>query len=192
MQIMKAHLLLLSASMVCLSGCATYDYRVVKPSGIPQPVADQPVIVQYDPLDYQLVRSKERLAMSIVNPTEDRIILLGERSYVVEPQGESYPLPGRILAPHSHTRMLLPPIPFTYSYPDWRWGWGWGWAAYNPYWGPYYGAPAYYGPPPPSYYQIMTPEDWTWNTGSARFRLTYERNNKIFEHDFEIIREERK
>jgi hypothetical protein len=33
------------------------------------------------------------------------------------------------------------------------------------------------------------PYDWTWNTGPALFRLTYDRNNKIFEHNFEIIRE---
>jgi hypothetical protein len=198
---MRVHaLLLLSAWVVCFSGCATYDYRVVQPAGVPQPVADQSVIIRYDPLEYQLVRFRGRLAMSIVNPTEDRITLLSERSFVVDPQGGSHPLRGGILAPHSHIQMLLPPIPFTFVYPDWGWGWGpgWGWepgwgAPYYPYWGPYWG-PAFYGPPPVVYSQakILTPYDWTWNAGSARFRLTYDSNNKIFEHDFEIIRERRK
>jgi hypothetical protein len=188
-QFMKLHLLLLSASVIWLSGCQTYVYRVVQPPGITQPVTDKPVTLRYDPLEYQLVGYKDRLAMRISNPTDDRIVLLGDRSYVVDPLGESHPLRTHILGPHSFTRMLLPPIPFTYAYPDWSWGWAW--APYDPFWGPFWG-PAFYGPPSVSYYQVNTQYDWTWKTGDARMRFSYDRSRRLFEHNFEIIREPQK
>jgi len=187
---MKLHLLLLSASVVYLSGCQSYMYRVVQPPGITQPVKDHTVSLPYDPLEYQLVRYEDRLAVRIMNLTDDRIVLLGDRSYVVDPLGESHPLPNEILGPHSFIRMQLPPSPLTFASTDWSWGWawGWGWGPYDPFWGPYWG-PRYYGPPPVTYYQIVTRYDWTWKTGAARLRLTYDRNRNTFEHDFEIVRE---
>lgn len=187
---MRLHLLLLvSFAAISLCGCQSFVYRVVQPPGIAQPVTDKPVTLHYDPLEYQLVRYKERLEMRIMNPTEDRIVLLGDRSYVVDPTGESHPFRTHILGPHSFSRTLLPPVPFTYAYPDWYWGWGPGWGPYYPYWGPYWG-PTFY--PSVSYAQITTQYDWPWKTGTARVRLTYDRNRTTFEHDFEIIREPEK
>jgi len=176
---------------ICLCGCGTYVYRVVQPPGVPKPVVDQPIILRYDPLEYGLVRHNDRLDLRITNPTSDRVILDGTRSFVIDPEGESHAIRAHILGPHSFTRMLLPPLPFTYAYPNyyWGWGWGWGWGPYDPFWGPYYYGPAYYGPPPVAYTQVMTRFDWTWKTGTARLHLTYERNTNIFEHEFEIVRE---
>ncbi|HWW00184.1 MAG TPA: hypothetical protein VNZ64_10855 [Candidatus Acidoferrum sp.] len=186
---MKANLLFLVAVAACVSGCHTYQYRIVQPATSPSVVADQPVTVRLDPLEYHLRRVHDRLEVTISNPTDDRLALLGNRSYVVDPRGESHPLRGHVLGPHSFTRMFLPPPPLTYPYPDWAaWGWGWGWGPYNPFWSPYYGS-VYWGPPPVAYYQVTTAYDWGWKTGPARLRLTYERNGKTFEHDFEFIRE---
>src|SRR5947207_7371924 len=109
---MKPHLLLLSASVICLTGCQTYTYRVAQPPGITQLVTDKPVLLRHDPLEYELVRYKDRLSMRITNPTDDRIVLLGDRSYIVDPAGESHPLRTHILGPHSFTGLLLPPLPF--------------------------------------------------------------------------------
>jgi hypothetical protein len=154
-------------------------------------VGAQPVLIRYEPLEYTLVREHDRLAMQINNPTEDRIALLGYRSYVVDPQGESQPIRDRILAPRSFARLILPPVPFSYAVPDyWGYGPGWGWTYpgswYDPFWGPGIG---WWGPPPMSYYQLLTVYDWQWKTGPARLRLTYERAGKVFEHDFELVRE---
>jgi len=191
---MKTYLLPLVLAAVCVAGCRTYDYRVVQPPGVPGVIADQPVIVHYDPLDYRLSRQRNRLNVRINNPSEDRIILTGNKSFVVDPQGESHPIRGRPIGPHSYVWLSLPPVPITYAYPDYGWGPGWGvgmgWGWYDPFWGPFYGG--YWGPPPVSYYQIVTPYDWTWKTGPVRLRLTYDRNGKTFEHDFEIVREPRK
>ncbi len=189
----RSGLALLVGVTLCVSGCTTYRYRVVQPASGTPPVAQQPVNIHYDPLDYRLYRYRDRLAMHVTNPTEDRIVLLGNRSFAVDPKGESHPIRDRVLGPHSFTQYLLPPIPFTYAYPDyWAYGPGWGYYGfygwYDPFWGPWYG-PGWWGPPPISYAHIYTPYDWTWKKGLVRLKLTYERNGKTFEHDFEIVRE---
>src|SRR3974390_1105736 len=96
--------LVLAAAGVC--GCRTYDYRVVQPAGAPPVVAEGPVVIPYEPLEYRLARPPDRLSMRIFNPTEDRITLLGNRSYVVDPHGESHPLNSRVIAPHSFAQLL--------------------------------------------------------------------------------------
>jgi hypothetical protein len=188
----------LVALLACFSlcGCQTYQYRIAQPPTATPVVDEHPVVIHYDPLDYSLRAYHEHLAINISNPTEDRIDLLGGRSFVVDPKGESHPLRDRVIGPHSYTRILLPPIPFSYAYPDYwgwspRWGVGWGPGWYDPFWGGWYG-PWAYGPPAISYEQILTVYDWEWKTGLVRLRLTYNRNAKSFEHNFEIIREKAK
>src|SRR5579872_6978088 len=128
--IMKLHLSLLCvlSALALMTGCASYEYQIVEPVSLARHIADQPVPVAYEPLEYRFVRYKDRLGMTIMNPTDDRIILLGDRSYVVDPRGESHPIRGRIIAPHSYTAMLLPPKPATVetTYP--------GTYAYGPGW----------------------------------------------------------
>ncbi len=185
------HLTFITGIALCVTGCTTYQYRVVKPASGAPPVAEQPVTIHYDPLDYRLYKYRDHLAMHVTNPTDDRIVLLGNRSYVIDPPGESHPIRDRVIGPHSFTRFLLPPIPFTYAYPDyWAWGpgWGWGWGWYDPFWG----GPGWWGPPPMTYQQVITAYDWRWKTGPARLKLTYQRGDKVFEHDFEFVREPEK
>src|SRR5262249_41183227 len=140
---------------VFASGCRTYQYRILQPTGIAQPVGDQPAVVRYDPLEYRLVRNHDRLDLRIFNPTDERIVLLGNRSYVVDPRGESHPVRGRVVGPHSFTGMLLPPEPITF--PSYGYGWGWGWGPYAPFYDPFY--TGFYSPPV-YYNEIITPYDW--------------------------------
>jgi len=115
---MKASHLMLLGVTLCVSGCVSYQYRVVQPAMGAPPVRAEPVTIHDDPLDYQLYHYRDRLAMHVTNPTEDRITLLGNRSFVVDPNGESHPIRDRVLAPHSFTKFLLPPIPFSYFNPE--------------------------------------------------------------------------
>ncbi len=196
---MKAHFLFLALATL-LTGCATYDYRLVQP---PPPagasiINREPVRVHVDPLDYQFEGRNRHLLMQISNPTDQRIALVSDRSYAVDPLGESHPIAGRMIGPHSYAQLSLPPVPVTFPYPAYGWGplWGpgWGgvgWGWYDPLWGPSFG-PAFIGPPPVTYYQVWTAYDWNWRPGRAHFHLLYDRQGKTFEHDFEIIREKRK
>ncbi len=182
---------LLVVTTALLSGCTTYQYRVVQPPVVAQPIRNQLVIVPYDPLEYRLVRRDDRLGVRIFNPTDDRIVLLGSKSYVIDPRGESHPVRGRVIAPHSYVGMSLPPRPITVHGwgPGVAWGWGWGWMPYTPYYDPFFDD--FYGPPS-YYYEIRTVYDWHWKTGTARLHLTYDRNGQTFDHTFEIIREPEK
>ncbi|MDB6020219.1 MAG: hypothetical protein JWQ04_76 [Pedosphaera sp.] len=180
------------SAVVLVTGCATYDYQITEPASLARHVADVPVAVAYDPLEYRFVRHKDRLGVTIMNPTDDRITLLGDRSYLVDPRGESHPIRGRVVAPHSYARMLLPPVPVSGettvfpTYPYYSPGWyGPGW--YGPG-SPYFWGDYYYGPVT-SYYRIRTPYDWKWDVGPARFRFTYDRAGRLFDHDFVIVRE---
>ena len=191
---MKLRLLILLCAARLLCGCASYQYRIIQPSAPNPIVAKQPVTVHYDPLDYQFSKYHDLLAMNITNSTDEQIVLMGGRSFVVDPKGESHPLRDRIMGPHSFTGVLLPPIPYGYpAYwgwgPQWSWWYGPGW--YGPYWGGWYG-PGYYGPPPVAYEQAVTIFDWEWKTGLVRLHLAYDRKGTTFEHDFEIVREQEK
>jgi len=184
----------LLAGAICLSGCGSYQYRITQPAGAGT-VGEHPVRLNYAPLEYQLSRWRDRLSVRITNPTEDRISLQTQRSFAVDPRGESHPIHGKVVGPRSYTQLLLPPIPVSYPIygggwwgPGWGWGWGVGWYApyYDPFWGPVY------PPPPPAYYELRTPYDWEWKEGPVRLRLSYDQNGKTFEHDFEIVREKQK
>src|SRR5258708_4326055 len=105
---MKRNLLfpLVLLGAILISGCKTYNYQLAEPPNLATLITDKPVTVTYTPLEYTLVRQHDRLGMTIMNPTDDRVTLDSHRSYVVDPRGESHPLRGRSIAPHSYIRML--------------------------------------------------------------------------------------
>jgi len=174
---------------ILATGCKTYDYRIVQPANLAQRITgDNVVTVRYDPLEYRFARHRDRLGITIANPTDDRITLLGDRSYVVDPKGETHPIRGRVIAPHSYTRMLQPPVPASVQVTAPYYGWGPGfYTGFGYPYAPFYDD-FYYGPAT-AYYHIVTPYDWKWDVGPARFRFTCQRNNSFFDHNFEIVRE---
>jgi len=188
---MKVRLLFtLPILTVLLAGCRTHHYQLVQPAESERRITNQPVTIQYSPLEYRFSRSKDRLLMRINNPTDDRIALSSTNSYVLSPTGESHPLPGRVIEPHSYTTLLLPPKPMTgqVTSPS---GWGWGPRFYSPM-GSYDSTGAFgpiYYPPATASYRVNTPYDWKWTSGPARLNLTYEQNGQSFEHKLELVRE---
>jgi hypothetical protein len=187
---MRSDLLLSLAAAVAVltGGCRSYDYRIVQPAQHAQTIQKQVVTVKYDPLDYEFSRQHDHLAMRIINPTDERIALQGEHSYVVDPRGESHPLRAHVLGPHSFARLLLPPEPASGSVVG-GYGAGFPGMAGPPY--PFYGGlynDLYFGPPV-TYFQVNTPYDWQWSKGTVRLRLSYDRKGETFDHDFEFVRE---
>jgi hypothetical protein len=186
--------------ILALSGCKTYNYRIVEPADAAQTISDRPVTIRYDPLEYRMVRRRDRLAMRIVNTTDDRMVLRGDRSFVIDAKGETHPVQGRVIGPHSFTRIILPPVPLSYQtvqpYPYYGWGWGTGFAqppfGYSYPYSPFFGGGFYddfYNGPLVTNYEIRTPYDWKWRTGPVRLHLTYDRDGRSFDHSFVIDRE---
>jgi hypothetical protein len=188
MRFSRFYSLLLLLAFVA-AGCRTYEYQILEPPNLSQTISKQPVVVHYDPLDYRFARRQGYLGMRIINPTDDRIILVGDRSYVVDPNGQSHPIRGRVIGPHSFTEMLLPQTPQTYQqvipYPYYGYGL-WPTYLYPPLYGGFYDE-FYYGPPVVNY-QVITPYNWDWKTGPAQFLFSYDQQGKVFDHHFVIER----
>src|SRR5215472_13967840 len=125
----------LFAVALMAAGCRTYQYRIVQPSQAANSIiAAQPVAVPYDPLEYHFARLRDRLAMRINNPTENQVVLRADKSFVVDVRGESHPVPGWVVGPHSYARMFLPPRPATaevFGYYGYPWVWGPGYYGYG-------------------------------------------------------------
>ncbi|WP_150107246.1 hypothetical protein [Pedosphaera parvula] len=172
-----------------VTGCKTYEYQIIEPPNLAQTINKEPVVVHYEPFEYRFTKQAGYLSMRIINPTDDRMTLLDNRSYVVDPRGESHPIRGRVIGPHSHTSMLLPQTPQSFQRVVPNYGFG-AWPGfpypYTPYYGGFYDE-FYYGPLVETY-QVITPYNWDWKTGRARISLSYDRQGMTFEHDFVIER----
>ncbi|HZV33248.1 MAG TPA: hypothetical protein VFB72_01625 [Verrucomicrobiae bacterium] len=170
----------LALALALLTGCVSYEYRVIKPVTPVSRITDQPVTIMYEPLEYRLSRYQDRLGMTIINSTADQINLRGDRSFVVDPRGETHPVRGRLIAPQSYAAMLWPARPE--GGPVMR-------PAVTPFWDPFWGFN--YGPGF-TVYNVHSPFDWNWGEGQARIRLSYEQNGRNFFHDFVIDRQREK
>ena len=193
------------ASLVALSllsGCAHYEYDLTNPPDLARHIgAKSDEIVRVDPLEYRLRTYENRLVMSVFNPTPDPITLMGDRSYVVDPAGQSHPLRSRTIAPDTFIRLILPPMRPGYYQSSPGIGIGFG-VGYSRFYGHRYGyrALGYYDPffydQPPRYYTYYDESDntyWNWEGQTpVRLHLVYFRagsnNREPFTHDFTFAR----
>lgn len=185
----------LAAVWLMTAGCARYQYVLVEPGGGEQAIVPKKrLVVPVEPITYRLGTDDGYLLVRVANPTDEPIRIVGEASYVVDPEGETHPLGGGTIAPHAYVDLALPPPPTVYhgytGYSGFGWGYGrWG----GPYgwrgWGYPYGwyDPWYYGPS--SYtVEVYGPHNWEWKTGTARLHLTFERGQERFQQDLAVLR----
>lgn len=186
---MKAATLVMLASFLC--GCARYEYDLTQPPGLARHIGPAPTTLPVDPLVYQLQTVDNHLVMDIRNPANEPILLLGERSVIVDPEGQSHRLMSQTIAPHSFIRLVLPPFPEVYEWdePYWAGGYGGYWYYRGPrrYYRGYYGfyaEPGYavvYDSSNPAYF------DWSGET-DVRMTLRFDRAGKQFDHSFAFHR----
>jgi hypothetical protein len=163
-----------------LTGCAEYQYDLVQPPALARHVGPTQTVVPDGPLVYRLQSYDSYLIMLIENPSNGPIRLDGERSVIIDPQGESHPLLTQIIAPHTFIKLILPPPAVVlYSSDDPYFGWPgygyWGYGQYGRYryWrgGYYYGGPSYV-----EVYQPPDPFSFVWEGETdVRMNLTFER-----------------
>lgn len=163
--------------LVFLTGCANYEYDLVEPAGLALHVGQQQVRIDVPPLQYRLQTYESRLVLEIYNPTPADVQLLGERSAVVDPSGQSHPLANAAIPPNSYLKLILPPLrPQVYnSGPTIGIGFGAvygsrdGWydrSGFIAPYGAYYDEPRYL-----AVYDPGNPYYWEWN-GETNVRLT--------------------
>jgi hypothetical protein len=171
------------------TGCARYQYSLVRPAESAQMIERRDeIFVQWMPLDYGFRDLNRALGVRIANVSDDPITLIGERSYVVDPRGETHPMHGGTIAPHSFIAFTLPPMAQVYAAPAgprFGIGMGVGRARGGTFIGT--GVGTTWGPGYHGHYATVSP--WTWITGDVRVRAVYEIAGERFEHDFVFRRE---
>jgi hypothetical protein len=89
----------------------SYRFNLVQPQiADPEIGGDDWTIVKIDPLEYRLRADEGRLVMRIYNPTSDSIELLGHKSSVVDPDGQSHPLHSQVMTPETDIAYVFPPL----------------------------------------------------------------------------------
>src|SRR3954453_12085832 len=106
-------LLLTGAALLAwsASGCAHAGYDLVPPPYLAEHIAkDKWVAVQVPPLEYRMTAYEDHLILRAYNPTDEPITLLADQSTVVDPGGQSHPLPVRdqTILPRSYVKLILP------------------------------------------------------------------------------------
>ena len=186
----------------CATGCARYEYDLVEPSEHAGHVgASLDKSVTIEPLTYRLRSVDNRLVIRVFNDTDDAIELLGARSSVVDPNGQSHPLRGQTMAPKSFIKLILPPPrPRVYDTgPTFGVGVGYGvhssiapapsdglpdrreFHKHHNEWEPYFRDE-------PQYIAVVDDSDvyyWDWKGGGdARVHLVYRRGDSEIRHSF--------
>jgi len=200
-------------SAFCLCGCAHYEYELVEPATLARHVGPTTqAIVKDDPLVYRMETVEDHLLIWIQNPTTDAILLVGEKSAIVDPSGQSHGLGSRTIAANSYIRLILPPPAWVYAeapngsepvYLDAgvRVRVGSGRGFHRGFYGfrrGFYGAEFGYGDYPYGWYdayddyppEVPNPDFFPWRAGAeVRVSLTFERAGKQFQHSFVFERQ---
>jgi hypothetical protein len=194
---------LVTFALFTTGGCARYEYDLTNPPDLARHIGTRSdEVVRVDPLEYRLRTYENRLVMSVFNPTPDPITLLGDRSYVVDPAGQSHPLRSQTIAPDTFVRLILPPMRPGYyqSSPGIGIGFGVGYSRFygghrygyrrfgygGGYYDPYLYEPRYF-----TYYDESDSTYWTWEGQTpVRLHLVYQRpgGKEPFTDDFTFQR----
>ena len=169
-----------------VTGCARYEYAVVQPPELATHVDRDGAVIDQPPLVYHLVSYDNRLVIRIENPGDQPVQLVGERSWIVSPDGESRPLPTQAIAPQSHLKLILPPMQPTATRVGPSIGFGIGASS-----GGRVGTGVGVGMPLRSgHYTHDDHAYWDWRGQTeVRMHLSYERDGERWEHDFTFLRQ---
>jgi hypothetical protein len=199
-------------ALVVLTGCARYEYDLVEPREFTRHVGRSvDAMAEIEPLTYRMRSVDNRLVMRIYNNSDDSIELLGEKSSVVDPQGQSHPLRSMSIAPKSFIKLIFPPPrPRVYdSSPTFGVGVGYGmrvdalpgeppdglpdrrdFHTHENAWNPYFrDEPRYLAASAASAASAVLDENdsyyWDWKVGGeARVNLVYKRGDSELRHSF--------
>ena len=178
-----------------VAGCARYEYDLVEPAEHTRHIGrgiDQ--AVEIEPITYRLRTVDNRLVMRAYNNSDEPIELLGDKSSVVDPEGQSHPLQSQTIAPRSFIKLIFPPPrPQVYDRgPTFGVGVGYGmrvdnselpdrsafhthYPAYDPY---FRNAPNYI-----TVYDEADAFYWDWKGGGeARLSLVYKHGERELRH----------
>lgn len=167
----------LTAVSAVLGGCAQYQYTLTAPPQQQIVSEKQAAVVRAEPLEYAFLALDDHLSVRVTNPTDEAVQLDATQSYVVDPAGETHPLPPRTIAPHGFATLTIPPIRPLYRIGS------------HTYSG---GRPRYAnGTSQPAYVVLDDSLGYYWDwpgSGDIRLVLIYWRDKQVFENQFVLVR----
>jgi hypothetical protein len=177
--------LLLVIAALSGGGCARYQFSIIEPPDIAAAIERHGErAVNRPPLEYTFfdVRSAG-IGVRIANTADEPVQLHGERSYVVDPDGQTHQMHSGTIAPRSYIEFALPPAVRVYD-PGPRFTIGFG----SGYYGDHHhaGFGTVFGPAYPREYVVRP---WIWRTGDVRFHAEFELEGDRFVHEFLFRRE---
>ena len=184
--------------LLLAGGCARYEYDIVEPQDLAGRVGTKsPVVLPVEPIRYEARTYSDRLVLFVHNESDEPLKLLGEDSFVVDPRGESHPMPTRTIAPASSTKLIFPPVRPTFRHSGTSFGFGVGvgvsrnYGRRGYYRGGFAGDPYFYDDYP-RYYALQDDGTLYWDWGGdgtvVKLRLVYQSGDKRFHHDFTFRR----
>lgn len=173
-------------------GCTRYEYDITRPTDLSRHIGSQAdQVVPRDPLEYRFRTVDSRLVVRIFNPTDIPVTLLGQRSSVVDPEGQSHPLSTQTISPQSFIKLIVPPTRPRLERTGPSIGIGIGTmigsnrrhrngSGYTDF------------DDNPQYLAVYDEDNalyWDWNgESSVRLTLMYQQGEKTFDHEFVIAR----
>jgi hypothetical protein len=182
-------------SMACLSGCAHYEFDLVRPGDMGRHVGEErEQIFNVPPLQYRMQAYEGRLVIKIYNPTNEIIFLEGARSSAVDPKGEGHPLGDLTLVPDSWVKLILPPLRPQMGVVGSDVGFGFGVVGERDTFYPGFDSDPYYYDSP-RYSKVYIPGDsryWNWEGQTdVRLMLFFRRTSGEFHQEFTFHRRKR-
>ena len=186
---MKPFAAMLLAALSLLAGCAKYQYELVEPARFAQVIPkDREAAIEIDAVDYRFIEDERVLVILIYNNFDDPMTIRGEHSYVVDPFGETHPLRGGTIAPHSYISMVFPPMAAVYRRSGGpRFSFGFGTTLQHHHHSHFHGY--YYEPYWVEYVVVAEPGMyWPWKEGEIALRLAFQQGESTFDHQFRFRR----
>ncbi len=181
-----------------LLGCVQYEFDIVQPGDQRQHVGRKTdAVIRIDPLEYRLRAVEGRLVLRVRNETDAAIQLDGERSAVVDSEGQSHPLRSQTIASSSFIKLIIPPLRprVGRAGPTFGVGVGIGASRYDghrnraiPSHDPFHDEPRYM-----TVYDDFDAYYWDLEgEGPVRFDLVYRQGEKTLDHRLELVRRKMK
>ena len=170
---------------VC-SGCTQYEYVITSPEEFAGRLTRQERVLASEPVIFHVVDQSSRVGIRIENDSDKEMMLKGEESYVVTPDGRSEPLRTGTIAPMTWAAFTVPPLVRVYEANGGvSIGFGIGSWGHHHYGGIGMGYDQFYDP-------VYAPRDevaWRWKEGAVRIHLVIEQAGDPatrLVHDFTI------
>jgi hypothetical protein len=166
---------------ILCTGCGTIEFDAT-PEGFGQAIHvgnDQDVEITLQPLTYRMRADEGHLIVWIENQSNGGVELVGDKSNVIDPQGQSHPLRDQMILVGESCKLILPPLDEGAPGAEEN-----GAAGVNPY-----DRPGFIAIPDQPISEETRDVSWQWDDNlEIQLNLVFQRGESQFDQHFSIQR----